>query len=111
VTISIRATLFRCKTTHLALHVGSTAFTTSGINPSLDLASQSHVPPPPPPGVCASDVLASPYRASHNGADNAVRENDVFFALHALLLTCLTLAQVHPFFELYSHDSPTQKPA
>jgi len=34
------------------------------------------------------------YRASHNGADNAVRENDVFFALHALLLTCLTLAQV-----------------
>ena len=33
-------------------------------------------------------------RASHNGSDNAVRANDVFFALHALLLTCLTLGQI-----------------
>ena len=36
----------------------------------------------------------SPCRASHNGADNAVRSNDVFFALHALLLTSLTLGQI-----------------
>jgi len=33
-------------------------------------------------------------RASHHGAENAVRENDVFFALHALLMTSLTLGQV-----------------
>ena len=42
-----------------------------------------------------SQLLPQPAcRASHNGSDNAVRANDVFFAVHALLLTSLTLGQI-----------------
>lgn len=33
-------------------------------------------------------------RKAHHGSDNSVRANDVLFALHALLLTSLTLGQV-----------------
>lgn len=40
-----------------------------------------------------SPVVRAQYRASHAGTDPAVHANDVFFALHALVLTAVTLAQ------------------
>eukprot|EP00164_Ancoracysta_twista_P001389 GFYU01001811.1.p1 GENE.GFYU01001811.1~~GFYU01001811.1.p1 ORF type:complete len:336 (+),score=89.75 GFYU01001811.1:163-1170(+) len=40
-----------------------------------------------------SDKVQSEYRAHNNGKDNVVQVNDVFFALHAVVLTLITIAQ------------------
>ena len=57
---------------------------------------------PPPPLQCYSIFTASlywspavraEYRAAHGGADSDVRSNDVFFALHALVMTLVVAAQ------------------
>lgn len=43
-----------------------------------------------------SPVVQEQYRQRNNGKDNLVRVNDVGFALHALLLSLLTLSQFWP---------------
>ncbi|KAE8253750.1 hypothetical protein A4X13_0g3671 [Tilletia indica] len=52
----------------------------------------------------ASPIVREQYRARHGGQDNIVRFNDVAFAVHAFILTVVTVIQT-----LIYHRAPTQR--
>jgi cystinosin len=45
-------------------------------------------------GLYFSPKIQQEYRITHNNTNSAVRVNDVFFSVHAFVLTCITLGQI-----------------
>ncbi|CAD6937175.1 unnamed protein product, partial [Tilletia controversa] len=56
----------------------------------------------------ASPLVREQYRARHGGHDNIVRLNDVAFAVHAFILTCVTVVQTMTYHR--APDQRTSKP-
>jgi len=55
-----------------------------------------------------SPLVREEYRAAHDGHDNAVKLNDVVFAIHASVITCVTLVQVAMYYD-YPPADPSER--